>query len=175
MDDKKEDSDPFKAEALFPDSLYAQGKSEYVTGGKPDVPCILCAIRDGNPAVRTHKVYQDDMTLIILNLYPFNPGHMLISPTRHVERWRDLTDDEVVRIMALVKQAENVLESAFNCTSFNFGVNEGKFSGASIDHLHVQIIPRFKSELGFIDTIGKTRAMVFSLEQIQEKLKGKFI
>nr|MDO8084832.1 HIT domain-containing protein [Candidatus Sigynarchaeum springense] len=174
MDDRKKDPDPFKREALFPDSLYAHGKSEYVTGGKPDVPCILCAIRDGDPKVRTHRLYQDEMAFIILNLYPFNPGHMLISPTRHVERWRDLSDEEVAKIMKLVKKAEDVLEREFGCTSFNFGVNEGKFSGASIDHLHVQLIPRFKSELGFIDTVGKARAMVFSLEQVQEKLKGKF-
>ncbi len=166
--------DPFKEEALFPDNLYAQGKSEYVTGGKPDVPCILCAIRDGNPAVRTHRVFQDSKAFIILNLYPFNPGHLLISPTRHVERWRDLTDEEVSKIMGLIKKAEGVLDREFGCTSFNFGVNEGKFSGASIDHLHVQLIPRFRSELGFIDTIGKTRAIIFTLEQVQEKLKGKF-
>jgi diadenosine tetraphosphate (Ap4A) HIT family hydrolase len=166
--------DPLKKEALFPDSLYAQGKSEYVTGKKPNVPCILCAIRDGNPDVRTHKVFQDSKAFIILNLYPFNPGHMLISPARHVERWRDLTDEEVGKIMALVKKAEDVLDREFGCNSFNFGVNEGKFSGASIDHLHVQLIPRFRSELGFIDTVGKTRAIVFTLEQVQEKLKGKF-
>ncbi|MBN2153372.1 MAG: HIT domain-containing protein [Candidatus Lokiarchaeota archaeon] len=166
--------DPFKKEALFPGSLYARGKSEYVTGGKPDVPCILCAVRDGDPAVRSHVVHQDGVAFIILNLYPFNPGHLLISPTRHVERWRDLADGEVARIMGLVKQAEDVLEREFGCTSFNFGVNEGKFSGASIDHLHVQLIPRFRSELGFIDTVGRTRAMVFSLEQVLEKLKGKF-
>lgn len=166
--------DPLKKESLFPDSLYAQGKAEYVTGKKPDVSCILCAIRDGNPDVRTHKIFQDDKTLIILNLYPFNPGHLLICPTRHVERWRDLTDDEVARIMALVKKAEDVLEREFGCTSFNFGVNEGKMSGASIDHLHVQLVPRFKSELGFIDVIGKARAVIYTLEQVRDRLNGKF-
>ncbi|NMC06429.1 MAG: HIT domain-containing protein [Candidatus Lokiarchaeota archaeon] len=166
--------DPLEKESLFPRSLHALGKVEYVTGKKPDVPCILCVIRDGNPAVRTHKIFQDDKTFIILNLYPFNPGHMLICPARHVERWRDLIDAEVARIMALVKKAEDVLEHEFGCTSFNFGVNEGKFSGASIDHLHVQLVPRFKSELGFIDVIGKARAVIYTLEQVQEKLQGKF-
>jgi diadenosine tetraphosphate (Ap4A) HIT family hydrolase len=165
--------DPFKRESVFPDSLYAQGKSEYVTGHRPKVDCLLCAIRDGNPDVLTHKLYQDHVVFVILNLYPFNPGHLMVMPCRHVEKFRDLTDSEHAKITEFIKKCQALLEKEFGTTSFNIGINEGQFSGASIPHLHFQIIPRFKSELGFIDVIGKTRAVIYTLEQVHEKLKGK--
>nr|MDO8113294.1 HIT domain-containing protein [Candidatus Sigynarchaeota archaeon] len=165
--------DPFKDDALFHENLFARGKSAYVTGKKADVPCILCAIRDGAKEIESRKLYQDAILFVILNAYPFNPGHLMIMPCRHVERWRDLTQDETVKIAEFIKKSQDVLEREFGCTSFNFGVNEGPFSGASIAHLHVQVIPRFKSELGFIDVVGKTRAMIYTLDQVHEKLKEK--
>ncbi|HME51929.1 MAG TPA: HIT domain-containing protein [Candidatus Lokiarchaeia archaeon] len=161
----------FKDDALFPDNLYARGKSVYVTGGKPDVPCILCAVRDKE--IESRVLYQDDIVFIILNSYPFNPGHLMIMPSRHVERWRDLTDEETTVIVAFIKKTQELLENEFGCQSFNFGVNEGPQSGASISHLHVQVVPRFKSELGFIDVIGKTRAVIYTMDEVFEKLAGK--
>ncbi len=167
--------DPFKDDSLFPDNLFAQGKAAYVTGRKASVPCILCAIRDGAKEIESKKLYQDGTVFVILNVYPFNPGHLMIMPCRHIERWRDLTQEEMVKIAEFIKKTQILLENEFGCTSFNFGVNEGAFSGASISHLHVQVIPRFKSELGFIDVVGKTRAVIYTLDQTYEKLKGKLV
>jgi diadenosine tetraphosphate (Ap4A) HIT family hydrolase len=163
--------DPFKDDALFPDNLHARGKSAYVTGPKPDVPCILCGIRDKQ--IQSWILYQDDILFVNLNAYPYNPGHLMIMPCRHVERWRDLTDEETTAIVAMIRKTQDLLENEFGCQSFNYGVNEGPLSGASINHLHVQVVPRFKSELGFIDIVGKTRAVIYTMEQVYEKLAGK--
>ena len=167
--------DPFKEDALHKKNLYAPGKSAYVTGKKPPVPCILCAIRDGSKDIEAKNLYQDNLIFVILNAYPFNPGHLMIMPCRHVERWRDLTQEETLKIVEFIKKTEDLLEREFSSTSFNFGVNEGPVSGGSIAHLHVQVIPRFKSELGFIDVVGKTRAIIYTMDQVYEKLKGKLV
>lgn len=163
--------DPFKDDALFPENLHARGKSVYVTGPKPEVSCILCSVRDKQ--IESRILYQDDIVFVILNAYPFNPGHLMIIPSRHVERWRDLTEEELSAIVAFIKKTQDLLESELGCQSFNFGVNEGPQSGASINHLHVQVVPRFKSELGFIDVIGKTRAVIYTMDEIYKRLAGK--
>ncbi len=169
-----EQRDPREDEALFKQNVLAAGKSAYVMGkSKPAVECILCAVRDDNPSVVSKKLFQDEQAFITLNLYPYNPGHLLIVPTRHVERFRDLTDQERQAIVGLIAKAQDALQSQLGCIGFNTGINEGPGSGASIAHLHVHLVPRFNNELGFIDIIGKTRAMVYSADEIVEKLKGK--
>lgn len=162
--------DPFKEDSLFKENLYAQGKSRYVLGAKPDVGCILCAVRDDDPRVVIKKLHQDEACFVILNLYPFNPGHLMIVPSRHVERWRDLAPAEVAGVTSLVGEFQGILERALGATSFNVGLNEGPCSGASIDHLHVHVVPRFRNEIGFIDNIGKTRALIFTIDEVHEKL-----
>ena len=165
--------DPFKDDALFKHNLYAKGKSSYVLGNKPDVDCILCAVRDDDARVVVKKLYEDEIAIVMLNLYPFNPGHSLIVPCRHVERWRDLNEGEVKVITSLVGKVQDLLESELGATSFNVGMNEGPCSGASIDHLHVHVVPRFKNEIGFIDNVAKTRAVIFNIDELHDKLKNK--
>jgi ATP adenylyltransferase len=133
----------------------------------------LCRIRDDDPEIETRKLYQDDTVFVILNAYPFNPGHLMVCPSRHVERLRDMTSEETSALFEMVKKSQAMLEHEFSSTNFNVGINEGPFSGASIDHLHVHVVPRWPRELGFIDTVGKVRAIVFTMDEVYEKLKGK--
>ena len=172
MNEKKDD---LKDEAVFPENLYAMGKSDYVTGNRPNVDCILCSIINNEEGIVSKELYRDDKIFVTLNIYPFNPGHLMVIPLRHIERWRDLDAGEKKQIMAMVERCQIMLEEEFGTTSFNIGMNEGPVSGASIKHLHVHVVPRFPRELGFIDTIGKTRAMVYTIDQVYEKLKDKLV
>ncbi|MHA1683830.1 MAG: HIT family protein, partial [Promethearchaeota archaeon] len=150
---------------LFKDNLIARGKAKYVRGEKPDVECILCAVRDDNPAVEAKTLYQDDTILVTLNIYPFNPGHVMIIPCRHVERWRDLSINETQKLIEFTRKSQEILEVKLGAKSFNVGFNEGPHSGQSIKHFHLHVVPRFKNELGFLDIIGKTRAVVYSIDE----------
>ncbi|MBD3187112.1 HIT domain-containing protein [Candidatus Bathyarchaeota archaeon] len=175
--DKKfmeKDEDKLKREAVFKKNLFARGKADYVQGNKPDVECIMCAIRDHDPDVKACILYQDKDLFIIPNIYPYNPGHLMIVPADHVERMRDLSKELTQKITGFIKQAQDVLEEQFGCTSFNIGINEGPHSGQSIKHLHVHLVPRFKSELGFLDVIGNTRAVIYTIDDIYRMLEGKF-
>jgi ATP adenylyltransferase len=147
-------------DGLFHHHLQAQGKLQYFRGNRPNVPCILCAVRDSHPEVTSLKVYEEDILFISLNLYPYNPGHLMVIPKRHVEKFEDLSDIERNRIFEVTIIAQKMLQEIFQPTGFNVGYNQGAYSGASINHIHIHIVPRYKTELGFIDIIGQTKIII---------------
>ncbi len=158
---------------LFKKHLQAQAKSDYVRGNdKPKVECILCSIIKDSKEVKSLKLHQDDIGAISLNLYPYNPGHLMVFPIRHVIDFRDLNDKEILHLSQLIKKSQDMLSDLYNPEGFNIGMNIGKISGASILHLHIHIVPRYKNELGYIDIIGKTRIVVEPVSKVFEKLKN---
>jgi ATP adenylyltransferase len=160
-------------EGLFQHHVLAAGKLSYAKGTRPNVPCILCAVREEHPDVQSFKIYEEELCFICLNLYPYNPGHLMVIPTRHVLRLEDLTDKERNRIFEVVGICQKLLQACFNPTGFNVGYNQGQFSGASVDHLHVHVVPRYKSELGYIDLIGQTRVVVQPVSEVFALLKAR--
>lgn len=157
---------------LFKTHLQAKGKLEYVQGKKrPEVDCILCAIVKDSPKVQKYKVYQDKLAVISLNLYPYNVGHLLVFPIRHVTEFTELTDEELIHLSHLIQNSQKMLSKVYNPTGFNIGINQGNFAGASIPHLHYHVIPRFRGELGYIDIVGKTRIVVEGISETHKKLK----
>ncbi|MDH4224764.1 MAG: HIT domain-containing protein [Deltaproteobacteria bacterium] len=153
----------------------AQGKLAYVKGTqRPDVPCILCCVAEGDPRVEDLTVYRRGAVLVTLNLYPFNPGHVMVVPLRHVEDYRDLTPPEAMEMHHMQRLTLNVLEKVYQPGGFNVGYNLGRSSGASIAHLHLQVVPRYATELGFYDIFSDSRALVESPRESMSKLKGAF-
>ncbi len=156
---------------IFKDWLQALGKLEYVQGReRPDVDCILCAIKEHDKKVIDLTYYKDDIIFIILNLYPFNPAHSMIIPNRHITKFTDLTKDEILRIFRVVQGLQNLIDNLYNPRGYNIGFNQG-IAGASIPHLHCHVVPRYGTELGFIDIIGETRVVPEGLESIQAKME----
>ena len=117
-----------------------------------------------------HKTYQDEIANICLNLFPYNPGHLMVFPIRHFTDYRDITDEEVIHISNLIKKCQNMLDDLRNPTGYNIGLNLGEYSGASIKHIHFHVVPRYPSELGYIDIIGKSRVMVQGVSDVYEQL-----
>lgn len=157
---------------MFKNWLQALGKLDYVQGDeRPDVECILCSVRDNDERVEVLKVYQDDIFFVCLNLYPYNPAHMLIVPMRHVERYVDLKKEEMMRISRAIQGLQLLLDDLYSPKGYNIGMNEGQSAGGSIKHLHFHLVPRYGSELGYIDIVGKTRIVVEGLESVKKKLE----
>lgn len=158
---------------LFKKHLQAQDKLDFVTGkSKPKVDCILCSIIKDSKEVKSLKLHQDGIGVVSLNLYPYNPGHLMVFPIRHVIDFRDLTDKEILHLSELIKKSQDMLSDLYNPEGFNIGMNIGNFSGASILHLHIHIVPRYENELGYIDIIGKTRIVVEPVSKVFKKLKN---
>ncbi len=154
--------------------LFNPEKHKYVRGDKPKVGCILCAIRDRDPAVKVLEVFRTERFIISVNLYPFNPGHVLIFPMRHVENLPELTDDEALEMHHLTADTLEILKAEFSPSGFNVGANLGDGSGASIPHIHQHVVPRYNNEIGFIDVLSGTRVMVLDPVEMMERLKKLF-
>jgi ATP adenylyltransferase len=157
---------------VFNDWLQALGKLEYVQGKKrPNIKCILCGVRDDDERVVVLKIYQDEILFISLNLYPYNPGHLMVIPNRHILRFLELTQDEIMHITKAIQGLQLLLDKLYNPIGYNIGMNEGKVAGGSIEHLHFHVVPRYGSELGFIDIVGKTRVLPEGLKAVKKKLE----
>jgi ATP adenylyltransferase len=154
--------------------LFNTEKIKYVKGDKPDVDCILCAIRDNIPSVKNLTVYETEKTMIAVNLFPFNPGHLMIFPKRHVKVLRDMTKEEAEEMHSLLVQAISILDEEFSPSGYNVGYNLGDGSGASIAHIHQHVVPRYSNEVGFLDVLSGTRVIVSDPVEIMNRLKARF-
>ncbi|NLV66235.1 MAG: HIT domain-containing protein [Spirochaetes bacterium] len=154
--------------------LFNTEKIKYVKGGRPDVDCILCAICRHDPRVKDLTVYSGRLFTVALNLYPFNPGHLMIFPNRHVCRLSELTTEEAVEMHRLLVLSIGVIDSELSPSGYNTGYNLGCGSGASIPHLHQHVVPRYDNEVGFLDVLSGTRVMVSDPVEVLDKLSAAF-
>lgn len=155
--------------------LFIPSKIEYVKGNRPEVSCILCAILAHDPKVVDSIVFSTPLMTIALNLYPYNPGHLMVFPNRHIEELEELSPEEVKEMHRLTILSVNILKQLYHPQGFNVGYNLGESSGASIKHLHRHIVPRYKNELGFVDILAGSKIFVEDPAQALIKLKDAFL
>ncbi len=156
----------------FRDYIAAPHKLAYIEGKeRTEIPCIFCAIIQGDPHVITKIAYRDEDFMVILNMFPFNPGHVMVVPLRHVEILSELSRTELEAFFWMGTKTIQLVEKAFNPTGVNMGLNIGSAAGASIEHLHLHIVPRYPRELGFMETTADTRTLVMDAETTYQRLE----
>lgn len=135
--------------------------------GKPS-GCIFCE--------REKFVLKDGkLAFAMLNLFPYNPGHMMVAPKRHVRELSDLSDEEIKEMFHLIKICINALKKEANPEGFNIGLNIGKVAGAGFEgHIHFHIVPRWNGDTNFMPVIGNVRVVPEGIEKTFEKLKKYF-
>jgi ATP adenylyltransferase len=144
-------------------------KMAYLKKPKPE-GCILCLIGEGSEEVESLLVWENERFLVTVNLYPYNPAHLMIAPRRHVKDVRQLTTREETELVVLRRYILNILDSIYSPSAYNIGYNMGLEGGASIEHLHLHIIPRYPRELGIADLIAGKRVLVEDPRTTQEKI-----
>ena len=154
--------------------LFNSNKLKYVKGKKPDVDCILCAIAAHSPMTTVLEIYRSEKFIISANLYPYNPGHLMIFPIRHIEDYTGFSEQDALELHKLTVKTISILKDEYNPAGFNIGYNIGEFSGASIPHIHQHIIPRYGNESGFIDILSGTRLFVVDPVDMMNRLKERF-
>jgi ATP adenylyltransferase len=155
--------------------LVIPGKLSYVRGKKPDVECILCAIRERDPQVVSLEVLRTGLMIVSLNLFPYNPGHLMIFPLRHIVDIREMTPEEVLEMHRLQMKSMEVLEALYSPSGFNLGYNQGPTSGASIPHLHCHLVPRHRNEIGLLEMISEgSRVLVEDPRETLKKVRTTF-
>ena len=153
--------------------FYNFEKLAYLKGEKPG-GCILCLIRDKSDKVENLTVFETELFNVSLNLYPYNPGHIIIFPLRHVEDVREFVEAEERAQAELLRGALNVMEEIFSPSGFNYGCNIGLDAGASIAHIHYHLIPRYPRETGIADLIAGKRILVEHPLDTLVKLRSAF-
>ncbi|OHD68386.1 MAG: HIT family hydrolase [Spirochaetes bacterium RBG_16_49_21] len=154
--------------------LFNTNKQKYVKGDKPKVDCILCALRDKHPDVVNLEIARRQGFIVSVNLYPFNPGHIMIFPSRHTEKIDELTDEEALAMHRILTKSLKILQKEFNPDGFNVGYNLGQNSGASVSHLHLHVVPRFGNEVGYLDVLAGARLVVVDPVDIRDRLRKGF-
>jgi len=154
-------------------NLHAYWRMEYLSvpskGEDDGNPFISLPAHGDDRAV--YIVHRTRYAYLILNKYPYNPGHLLAVPFREVPRLRDLGADERIDLMDLIAFAQDILEDAFSPDGFNVGINEGATGGAGIpSHMHAHVVPRWKSDTNFMPVLADTRVLPESLDATCEKL-----
>jgi ATP adenylyltransferase len=140
------------------------------TGG-----CILCEKPKEDKDEQNYILYRGDKNFIILNSYPYNPGHLLVASYRHIANLEELTEEERNEHFEMVSRGIRVLRETFNPGGFNIGANIGKVAGAGIDdHFHSHIVPRWRGDTNYVPVLADVRVVPQALAETYQILKGKF-
>lgn len=154
--------------------LWTPHRLVYVRGERPaDEPgqgCPFCAA-PARPDAEGLIVHRGDLCYVVMNLFPYNPGHVLICPYRHVSLYVDLTDAETLEFTALTKAAISALEVSAGPHGYNIGMNQGAVAGAGVAaHLHQHVVPRWGGDANFLPIVGQTKALPALLEDVRAAL-----
>jgi ATP adenylyltransferase len=140
-----------------------------------DEDCPFCSAPKKSPEDGL-IVKQGKTCFVLLNLFPYNPGHLLVCPYRHFDTYDKATEEEVAEMGLLTQQAMKTLAGVSKVHGFNLGMNQGEVAGAGIaSHLHQHIVPRWRNDSNFFPIIAQTKAMPILLGQMQETLASNWV
>jgi len=156
------------------DRLYAPWRTQYVSKNSKKIDgCVFCHIvkvldDDKNLGV----LYRDDDFFIVMNKYPYSPGHFMIIPNLHTSNLEDLDPEIYAKMSKYAQKGVKLLKDVLNAHGVNIGMNLGKAGGAGIaEHIHMHLVPRWGGDTNFITTIGDTRIYSSDMDKIYKKLK----
>ena len=154
--------------------LWAPWRMDYIRTPK-EKGCVFCNKSDSGKDRKDLLLYKGKESFVIMNLYPYTNGHLLISPFKHTSDINDISDSCNKEIMILANQSINILKKIMGAEGFNFGANLGKVGGAGIEeHIHYHIVPRWVGDTNFMPVVGNTRVVVEGLQESWDKLKPEF-
>ncbi|SRR6266496_2161547 len=137
--------------------------------------CLFCELLAKEDDEVSFILARDGIAFALLNAYPYNPGHLMVAPARHVGELEDLTAQEVADTGRLMQRAVKALREEMAPHGFNLGANLGRVAGAGIPgHLHWHVVPRWNGDTNFMPVVGQTRVLPESLEDTYRKLKPRF-
>jgi ATP adenylyltransferase len=156
--------------------LWSPWRMEYIQANKDEPEggeCVLCLIRDGAESERV--LVRSDLGYVVLNRYPYNPGHVMVVPNRHVGDLEDFEDDESLDLQHLLRRSVRALREEMSPHGFNIGLNMDRIAGAGLpDHLHWHVVPRWSGDTNFMPVVGQTRVMPELLAETATRLAPRF-
>jgi diadenosine tetraphosphate (Ap4A) HIT family hydrolase len=156
------------------DRLYAPWRTEYVSGEKIE-GCVFCHIvQNGDKDEELGVLHREDDFFIVMNKYPYSPGHFMIIPNLHTDKLEELNPETWMKMNKYAQQGVKLLKDVLNAQGVNLGMNLGKVGGAGIaEHIHLHLVPRWMGDTNFITSVGDTRVYSTDFEKIYKRLKEK--
>jgi ATP adenylyltransferase len=155
--------------------LWAPWRMRYVQGERKDEGCIFCLAAESGDDEARLVVQRGERCLMMLNAYPYNSGHLMVSPHRHVASVEDLERDELLELMTLTQSALRAVRKTYAPDGFNLGVNEGGVAGAGFaGHVHMHVVPRWAADSNFMAVTADTRVLPESLEDSYARLREAY-
>ena len=155
------------------DILYAPWRDEYITHDKEE-GCVFCNISSYEEQdAQNHVLYRDELCFIVMNKYPYTPGHFMIIPHMHTDKLEALNAETWLHMSALAQKSVMLLKEGLFAHGVNIGMNLGKAGGAGIaEHIHMHIVPRWERDTNFITSIAQSRVYSTDFEKIYQKIKS---
>jgi ATP adenylyltransferase len=153
------------------DRLWTPWRYRYISRADSSDGCIFCIKAAENKDTENYIVYRGERNFVLLNLFPYTNGHLMIAPYQHVATLAETPDDVLVEMTRLTQRAEVNLRSAYQPHGLNLGMNIGESAGAGVvGHIHMHVLPRWTGDANFMSTIGETRVLPEELPVTYEKL-----
>lgn len=152
--------------------VYIGGENKPTDDSEGSCPFCRSPLRSDPSGLVVHR---GETCYVVMNLYPYNPGHLLVCPYRHVSAYPDLEADETVELSQLSQQAMRVITAVSRPHGFNLGMNQGEVAGAGIAaHLHQHVVPRWQGDANFLPVVGRTKALPQLLEEARALLAAEW-
>ena len=156
--------------------LWSPWRMEYINAPHDeDVECIFCHLHTEGRDEKNFILARERYAFALLNAYPYNPGHLMVAPFRHVGEFEELTADELRDANALQQRAVHAMREEMEPDGYNVGMNLGRVAGAGVPgHVHWHVVPRWNGDTNFMPVVGHTRVLPESLDETYRKLQPLF-
>lgn len=156
------------------ENLWAPWRMEYILGKKTPY-CIFCPEGEGLSDEERLILHRGELVMVMMNKYPYNNGHLLVAPWRHVASMDALHDDEMLELMQWIKRCTLILKRVMHPNGFNVGLNLGRTAGSGVEeHIHFHVVPRWEGDINFLTVLGEVRSIPEHLKQTYTKLLPHF-
>jgi len=157
------------------DRLFTPWRHAYVTGAGKAPGCVLCRAVEEAPLPESLVLHLSDWNVVVMNLYPYNGGHLMVAPRRHVGTLGEATAEELADMMALARRVEEAFRAVYAPDGINLGMNLGRAAGAGVaDHIHLHLVPRWNGDTNFMTVVGEIRVLPEEPAQALQKLRPFF-
>ena len=156
-------------------TLWAPWRGTYVTGGKPLSGCVFCNNFKSADDKGNYLLFRGSSAFVIMNLYPYNNGHLMVVPVRHAGDILELSKEEFEEMGSLMRYSVKIIKEAMKAEGFNVGYNIGSAAGAGIAaHLHMHIVPRWNGDTNFMPVVSETKVISEHMDVTYAKLAELF-
>lgn len=154
------------------DRIWAPWRSKYILNADQEDGCILCNRVRNDADSKNYILFRGERTFIIMNIFPYNNGHLMVAPYKHTGQLEDLDPEDGKEIIMSVSLGVRALRKAFQPDGFNVGMNIGRVAGAGIeDHVHMHIVPRWNGDTNFMPVLADTKILSVSLDEAYKLIR----